>query len=395
MKLLFTTLLLISSCFGVSEIFYSKDKKYFVEYKYSTVYIKEKNGEETKTLYSNNIKKKINKASANWRDGKVVFHYGGSNSYGGIYDTKTNKLICENHNKRFKAEDQVGWLDEDEVFTQNIRKDQNDIYSFFTIYKDRCLLIDVNSSIKEGDLVNPLNQDKQTTNFLFNLLNAAKMYKAGFDEMAIDKMLALKVPSFKDYPYENPTIFVENNAPIKSMQDLRPFINIFMFQEYNKQKLKDIDILFSSRYIFRASLFGYKKAEKAAIDLFEKYLKENPNFNTQDNKEALLVYKANYLLGIGKEKEGYNLLIANMPFQKSTRDLLLLYSGYQFPLMKDTKKLTYIFELEKSKLSKPYKFNEPSQFIMPNGTILKKENKEKIETKKEKPKKKSSVELLD
>ena len=385
MRLLFI-LMLFAVCSSAEDYkFYSENGKYFIVFTIDgTVEIKEHSEGKNRVLY----KKKdvwIEEYSASWNNGMVFFNYGDyRGGYGGIYDVKNNKLLCKDSLKKYKALDEVGWIDDDEMFVT-----LDNAYATLLLINDKCLITNIESNIKDvNDAIKNLKpQNPKSKDYMFKLLDIVNMYKAGFYDIAIGNILKLKVPKPIDGDGIDYGDFLHS---VISQEELKGFASIYFFEKHIKQKIDDIDIKMISRYIFRASLFGYTDAEKEGIAVYRKSLKYDKKYDTKLARQYLRIFEANYMLSLGKDKEAYAMLLENMPYEQEAKDLIVLYSEYDIPLNKDKKKLSYIFELDKSKLDDFRAIDAPERFIMPDGTIV-----EKNKTKKNKKKKDDSIELLD
>ncbi len=218
-----------------------------------------------------------------------------------------------------------------------------------------------------------------------------KYLNAGFEKRALSMIKTMILNDKFDYfseKYDLLTKFL--NIPQEA------YVNLLAFKRYSKKGIKDKEFERAARnYVFFASRAGFKDLIPPFIDEYKKFIGENAS---KYQKDMLSIFRATYLLDIGKDDEAYEILFNRSPFNKDALWVVKRYSDWKFGLTKNRKKLSVAMDIKESDLKQTEKKAPVVKYFFDiNGNIIKKGKKIKSAPilKEKKKLKQEAIELLE
>jgi len=336
-----------------------------------------------------------------------------------VYDTKNKEIFCQidaingqtmfiegnglNVIKTWGRHD-VYNFEKNNCFKVKTINNLGDLYGgskVFTFTVDNTIHYFENGKITTRYVPVKYRVSQETKEAVQKINRMKKFYQAGFKKKAFEKLRSLILDEKYDY-------FAKQYTPLTNFLSgpEEAYVNLLAYKRYVANGQRDMQFERSVRnYIFFASRYGFKDLIPPFITEYKKAIGDAPS---KLQKERLALYNATYLLDIGKDAEAYELLFEYAPFGDDAKSTVKRFSGWNFGLTKDKKKLAVAMDIKESDLKNPekkitsvkyfYDFHENkiTKGVLPKKTEIE-QNTEKNVTPKvlESTPKQEAIKLLD
>ena len=325
---------------------------------------------------------------------------------GGIYNTKTSTLLCENSFKVSGNVRDIGWISKDKLY---ILDDKS--VNYFIMINDECIRVGSDyHNIKELTNVNKTHiQNNTFTLYPYRFKGSIeiehltlrditedtiliykefakinKLLKADFEKRAlksIDKLVDTQYLNLKAYHRNN--ISAANNASA--------YISYFLARYIKRHKDFDDDLYDSFRvYLVYAYWNGYFNQAKEMTE----YMK-SLSISQKKFKDLISLSDAMYLLFIGKGK-GYDILFDMQPITKKLKGDIKIFTIYKTPFSKNIDKLVASLDMKKSEFGENKELkNKATIFFDKDGNKIVDSKKVEQKAVPKASKKSDAIKLLD